>query len=39
MSDPLDPMAALMETAKRKDCEEKAKTALSAAKVALMCGT
>ena len=39
MSDQQDPLAALMETAKRKDCEEKAKTALSAAKVALMCGT
>jgi predicted metal-dependent peptidase len=36
---PIDPLAALMETAKRKDCEDKAKTALSAAKVALMCGT
>jgi len=34
-----DPLAALMETAKRKDCEDKAKLALSAAKVALMCGT
>jgi len=39
MSDQQDPLAALMETAKRKDCEDKAKTALSAAKVALMCGT
>jgi len=38
-SAPVDPMAALMETAKRKDCEDKAKLALSAAKVALMCGT
>lgn len=34
-----DPLAALMETAKRKDFEAKAKVALSAAKVALMCGT
>jgi predicted metal-dependent peptidase len=39
MSDTQDPLAALMETAKRKDCEDKAKLALSAAKVALMCGT
>jgi predicted metal-dependent peptidase len=34
-----DPLAALMEVAKRKDYESKAKVALSAAKVALMCGT
>jgi predicted metal-dependent peptidase len=39
MSDTQDPLALLMETAKRKDCETKAKLALSAAKVALMCGT
>ena len=34
-----DPMAALVEHAKRVAAEEKAKTALSAAKVSLICGT